>query len=83
MQLIGIIIFIVVTLIIFLLFREFWCWYWKINERNKILRDISQKLDTLNQAPTFLEDPRKANSCLYETDPTIEKDPYEIDPKWK
>jgi hypothetical protein len=24
--------------------REFWCWYWKINERIELLKDISEKL---------------------------------------
>ncbi len=25
------------TLVVFLITREFWCWYFKINERNKLL----------------------------------------------
>lgn len=27
---------------IFLLLREFWCWYWKINERVNLLRKIEE-----------------------------------------
>lgn len=27
---------------VFLLLREFWCWYWKINERIKILKKIEE-----------------------------------------
>lgn len=28
-----IIIFIIVLIVIFLIARQFWCWYWKINAR--------------------------------------------------
>jgi hypothetical protein len=38
---------ILVAVAIFLLLRQFWCWYWKINERNKLLSEISEKLDPL------------------------------------
>ncbi len=37
----------VVLILIFIGLREFWCWYWKINERNKLLAQISGKLDRL------------------------------------
>ncbi len=33
--------------VIFMLTREFWCWYWKINERNELLRDIRTSLDKI------------------------------------
>ncbi len=32
---------------VFLLFREFWCWYWKINERNDLLRNIRDSIDKM------------------------------------
>ncbi len=38
------IILFVVSIIIFIVMREFWCWYWKINERIELLKDISEKL---------------------------------------
>ena len=30
----------VVSLVIFLVFREFFCWYWKINQRVALLTEI-------------------------------------------
>lgn len=29
----------------FLALREWFCWYWKINEKLDVLKDISRKLD--------------------------------------
>jgi hypothetical protein len=45
---IGSVIVIAMCVGLFLLLREFWCWYWKINERNQLLRDI---LMTLREVP--------------------------------
>ena len=33
-----------VVLGVFLLFREFWCWYWKINERIALMRETNALL---------------------------------------
>jgi len=41
-----------VTILIFLMFREILCWYWKINEGLGLLRAIRDELETLNRAPT-------------------------------
>ncbi len=42
---IGIIVFtIIIAIIILLLTRELWCWYWKINEMKELLKSIDQKL---------------------------------------
>ena len=38
-------IFLVFCVIIFLLLREFFCWYWKINERISLLKDIKKRLE--------------------------------------
>lgn len=35
---------------IFLLFREFWCWYWKINERIALLKKIESHLSVAKPA---------------------------------
>jgi hypothetical protein len=32
----------------FLVLRELACWYWKVNERNALLRNILTELRTLN-----------------------------------
>lgn len=37
----------VVLILIFIALREFWCWYWKINDRKKLLAEINSKLDRL------------------------------------
>ena len=34
----------VVALVIFIIAREFWCWYWKINEIISVLKSIDKKL---------------------------------------
>ena len=35
----------VITLVILLICREIVCWYWKINEGIRLLKEISAKLD--------------------------------------
>jgi len=41
------IVFILVVPIIFILVRRFWLWYWKINERVRLLESIDEKLDVI------------------------------------
>ena len=36
----------IITLTIFLLLREFWCWYWKQNKIIALLTDIRALLET-------------------------------------
>jgi len=46
--------FLLISAILFILFlitREFWCWYWKINERIAILREIRKLLKEMNMVP--------------------------------
>ena len=46
---IGMLVVVLLTLtILFLLLREFVCWYWKINERLSELRQIRGALETLD-----------------------------------
>ena len=52
------IVFIFVTIafciLIFLLLREFWCWFWKINERIAILKEqnaILKRIEFHGQKP--------------------------------
>ncbi len=35
----------VIAIIIFILTRKFWCWYWKINEVVDLLKDIRDRMD--------------------------------------
>jgi hypothetical protein len=35
-------------IVLFLILREFWCWYWKINERVALLEEQTQTLKTIN-----------------------------------
>ena len=39
-----VIIFAIVSIIAFLITREFWCWYWKINERIKLMEKQNEYL---------------------------------------
>ena len=40
---------IVFLILLFLATREFWCWYWKINERNKLLKEQNEALKAIFQ----------------------------------
>ena len=44
----GLLITLVILVVIFLVLREFFCWYWKINERLALLKDIRDHLATQN-----------------------------------
>ena len=43
----AVLIYILVALAVFLIARELWCWYWKINDILEKLDEISQKLDKI------------------------------------
>jgi hypothetical protein len=42
-----VLIWLAVVLVVFLVLREFWCWYWKISHAVDLLKDIGGKLDTM------------------------------------
>ena len=42
----------IVVVLLFLVFREVVCWYWKINEGLELLRQIRDRLPPLNQPTT-------------------------------
>ena len=42
-----VIIFIIVLIVIFLIARQFWCWYWKINARMNELEKINENLEQI------------------------------------
>jgi hypothetical protein len=39
---------IVILIILFLILRKFWCWYWKINKRVVLLEEQNKMLETIN-----------------------------------
>ncbi|MBO7329578.1 MAG: hypothetical protein J6W00_12505 [Lentisphaeria bacterium] len=46
MESLSVVIFTLVVIgVIFLIARELWCWYWKINTIIEKLNEISEKLD--------------------------------------
>lgn len=45
--------------IVFLLLREFFCWYWKINERISLLEQIKKSLEQI-RANTVTKPPPEA-----------------------
>ena len=47
--------FLFVCVILFLLFREYFCWYFKINERVDLLKQIRDQLVKQNQANPAIE----------------------------
>lgn len=44
-----VIIFIIVLIVIFLIARQFWCWYWKINARMNELEKINENLEQIKE----------------------------------
>ncbi len=44
---ISLIILFIISIVIFLICRELVCWYWKINERLRVQKEISSKLDEI------------------------------------
>ena len=42
-----VIVFIIVLILIFLIARQFWCWYWKINARMNELEKINENLEQI------------------------------------
>jgi hypothetical protein len=44
MQIQHIVLIIAGAVLLFFLTREFWCWYWKINERVNLLKSIDESL---------------------------------------
>lgn len=51
---------VVVSLLIFLIMREVWCWYWKINTALEELRAIRQLLERAEQKAAPPVQPRVA-----------------------
>jgi hypothetical protein len=54
-QVLGIfLVTLLILIVLFLIFREFLCWYWKVNETLAVMLRIESSLDTISQrlAPT-------------------------------
>ena len=51
-----ILIYVVVCIIIFLITREFWCWYFKINKTTQLLEGILQELKKINRQNSYREE---------------------------
>lgn len=46
---------IVIGILIFLILREFWCWYWKINKTIVLLESIERKLSLQTNTESILD----------------------------
>ncbi|MBR4631655.1 MAG: hypothetical protein IKO57_14640 [Treponema sp.] len=42
-------IFLIIAIVIFLLLREFNCWYWKINQKIKTLENMERTLENMER----------------------------------
>lgn len=50
----GIIIVVIgICIVLFIILREFWCWYWKINERRNISYTIKEKINKIETSNSF------------------------------
>jgi hypothetical protein len=52
-----------ILFLIFLIMREFMCWYWKINQLVSLLTSIDNKLSTNNIISTVTADSVKLKKC--------------------
>ena len=57
-------------LLLFLIFREIVCWYWKINERLDVLYDIRKELSILNKSVARMEHEKDLQASSSETPPS-------------
>ncbi len=68
METVSSIIFIAIIVVVFLLLREFWCWYFKINKITELLEKLvkNTSLDTNESNHSSTQSSYKANrsSCL-------------------
>lgn len=84
-DIIVIIIFIAISIVVFLITREFWCWYWKINQKLRTLESIDRRLEDLqsrimNQSDGNGYPPVESGSANYQpTDDSRKDNPYRND----
>ncbi len=55
------IVILAITMAIFIVLREFWCWYWKINERIQLLKDIKGLMGPEQEKRSHEQNVRLAN----------------------
>lgn len=61
----GIIMFIIILIILFILTREFWCWYWKINIKIEQIEKVNENLEQI-KALLIYENTIQSNSKIQE-----------------
>jgi hypothetical protein len=68
---VSLVVVLIILAVIFLIFREFFCWYWKINERIAILNDIKKLLQNAEMSTSI------GDNKLYEPSPkNVNSDKY-------
>ncbi len=75
------IVIIISLIIIFILARELNCWYWKINERNNLIRETNSLLRTLIDQNKFefeSKDPPVTGGITDVNDPKVDITPYSL-----
>ena len=70
---VNLLIFFGVCIAIFILLREFWCWYWKINEKNTLLREIRDSLIDLQKKDHVEITQNMKKSIIDVAEPDIEE----------
>jgi regulatory protein YycI of two-component signal transduction system YycFG len=74
----GIIIIVAIVIVVFFLAREFWCWFWKINERISLMEKqneyfrlilknqkikLPEELNSIKTSSEIDEEQKKCNDC--------------------
>ncbi len=66
---IFILLVLVICIVIFLVSREYLCWYWKVNKRLEIEQQILEELQKLNNVPIQQRDNEEIAKEIFEEDP--------------
>ena len=68
----GVIILVIVLILFFILSRELWCWYWKINLRIKLIEQTNENLEQIKTLLIYANSTgNKSNSTQEEKLPEL------------
>lgn len=58
----NMVVFVLILVVIFVLTREFWCWYWKINLRIKQVEQVNENLEQIKALLIYENSTQKTTS---------------------
>lgn len=67
----SMVVFVLILVVIFVLSREFWCWYWKINLRIKQVEQVNENLEQIKALLIYENSTQKTTSNKEDTLPEL------------